>query len=160
MSAIASFYRIPVSAIAGLRLAALPQKKLFGGTRDVFYTYLTQNGQIAAAYNWSGYVFGTLLPYLHEHHQIDLAHSEHDDLSAFLTEVRGASCFILTGAHKNQYLLKLSGEFSQDELRDYCNEFNGSNEAYAGEPMLDGIRCLRESLTRLDDQSIILLVIG
>ncbi len=46
------------------------------------------------------------------------------------------------------------------ELRDYCNKFNGSSEADAGNPMLEGIRAIHDSLRQLDDDSVILLHIG
>ncbi len=45
-------------------------------------------------------------------------------------------------------------------MRDYCNKFNGSSEADAGKPMLDGIRAIHDSLRQLDDDSVILLHIG
>ena len=56
MSAIASFTKLPKSALEGLREA------LASGTD---YDYLRANGREVAEYRWSGYVLATLLPYLH-----------------------------------------------------------------------------------------------
>ena len=72
MSAIASFIKLPKTAIEGLRQVALPRKRLFGTPRDSYLDYLQQHGQEVADYQWSGFVLGTLLPYLEEQHQITL----------------------------------------------------------------------------------------
>src|SRR5262245_5362995 len=112
MSAIASFIKLPTSALDGLRDAAAPKKRLFGAPRDTFNDYLSEHGREVASYPWSGYVLATVLPYLHEQHQIDLMRSEHDGLSEYLSESRSASIFIFTQAHRNAYADKLGGEFS------------------------------------------------
>ncbi len=85
MSAIASFTKLPKSALEGLRKAAT------GGTD---YDYLSTNGRAVAEYRWSGYVLATLLPYLEEKHQIDPMKS--DELAAFLINTTGATHFIFT----------------------------------------------------------------
>jgi hypothetical protein len=161
MSAIASFIRIPKAAIEGLRLAASPPKKrLFGSARDTYWDYLRQNGEEVAHYPWSGWAFNPLLVYLHEREQIDLEHSAYDELAAFLTQARGVSHCILTNEHKKAYLARLEAPFSEETLRDFCNEFDGTHEGEAGQPMLDGIRCLRVCLNALDDESVIVFIIG
>jgi len=109
---------------------------------------------------WSGWVFGPLLVYLLEREQIDLEHSAYDELSEFLTKARGVSHCILTKEHRQAYLAKLEAPFSEEKLRDYYNEFSGTQEAQVGEPMLDGIRCLRECLNALDGESVVVLIIG
>jgi hypothetical protein len=83
MSAIASFIRLPKSAIPGVRDAAIPKKSLFGGTKDTFHDFLRKHGRAVASYEWSGYVIATLLPFLKKH-SIDLMKSENDDLSRYL----------------------------------------------------------------------------
>ena len=160
MSAIASFIQLPKSAIEGLREAAIPKKKLFGRTVDGYWEYLKRNERASFDYQWSGYVVAVLLPYLQELHQIDLMHSEDEELSNFLTKARSSTHFILNETHKKAYLAKLSGEFSKEEMNDYYNEFNGVNQSEVGGPMLDGIECLRKCLSSLDDQSIVLLMVG
>ena len=85
MSAIASFTKLPNSALEGLRKAAA------GGTD---YHYLSTNGCAVAEYRRSGYVLASLLPYLEEKHQIDLMKS--DELAAFLTNTTGATHCIFT----------------------------------------------------------------
>lgn len=160
MSAIAEFIRLPKTALEGLRSSATTKRKLFGGTSNNFPEYLRKHGKEEAEYRWSGWVFSTLLAYLDEQHQIDLTHSELDDLAGFLNDSVGPSNFFLTYSHRQAYLSKLEGEFSEDALRDYFNEFNEANESEIGEPMLDGIRAVRECLSKLDDQSVVLFHIG
>src|SRR5215510_2482562 len=158
MSAIASFIQLPSSALVGLRTAAVPKKTFFGSTRDKYDEYLQENGQPVAEYPWSGYVLATLLMYL-DGRGIGLMDSEHDELSAFLTKTRDATHFVFTHDQKLAYLDKLSGPFSEDELRDYYNEFNGAAEPDAGKPMLDGITAFRESLAAIEKDSVVLFSI-
>jgi hypothetical protein len=159
MSAIASFIKLPTTALDGLREAAVPKKRLFGAARDTYQDYLRQHGKEVADYKWSGYVLATLLVCLQEEHQIDLMKSEFDELSTFLSKSRGATCFIFTDAHRRAFLPKLDGEFSEQALCDYYNEFNGSTETEAGKPMLDGVRAFRQSVSTLDEGSVILFSI-
>jgi hypothetical protein len=151
MSAIASFVQIPKTALARLRQAA---------TQSNFHGFLEQHGEEAANYEWSGYVFGTLLVYLKDQHQIDLMKSEFEELSKFLCKALGVSLFIFTEAHKRAYLARLSEEFSEQGLRDYYNEFNATADSEAGKPMLDGIRWLRQSLSALGQDSVIIFSVG
>jgi hypothetical protein len=158
MSAIASFTQLPTSALAGLRTAAVPKKTFFGSTKDGYDRYLAQNGRPVADYPWSGYVLATLLTYLEER-GIDLMHSEHDELSTFLTTTRHATHFVFTDTHRSAYLDQLSKSFSEEELRDYFNEFNASDEPDAGKPMLDGIAAFRDSVASVDKDSVVLFAI-
>lgn len=96
MSAIASFVKLPKTALEGLRQVAVPKKRLFGTPRDRYLDYLQQHGQQVADYQWSGFVLATLLPYLEEQHQITLMDSEYDELGNFLTDSRKATHFIFT----------------------------------------------------------------
>jgi hypothetical protein len=153
MSAIASFIKIPSSSLGRLREAA-------DGAGDD-YNALLAEGVAVAEYSGSGYVLGTVLPYLKEQHQIDLMHSEHADLGKLLTESTGATHFILTPAQRAAYLDKLGPAlFSETEMRDYFNEFYETNENDVGKTMLDGIAAFRQSLSQLDDASIIVFVIA
>jgi hypothetical protein len=161
MSAIAMFIRVPKTALEGLRLAATPEKRtLWKGARDGYWDYLQRNGQSVAEYEWSGDVFSTLLPYLEERHQIDLTHSGFEELATFLSRTRGADHLILTDELRNTYLAALANPFSEEELRDYYNEFTGTADEEAAKPMLDGIRCLRDSLMAVDDASVVVFIIS
>ena len=159
MSAIASFIKLPKTALDGLRQAAVPKKRLFGAPRDTYHDYLRLHGQEVADYKWSGYVLVTLLVCLQKQHQIDLMKSEFDELSTFLSKSRGATCFILTDAHKRAFLPKLDGQFSEQKLCDYYNQSNGSAETEAGKPMLDGVRAFRQSVSTLDESSVVVFSI-
>ena len=146
MSAIADFIRLPASTVEQLR--------------SNYDQTVAQHGQPAASYDWSGYVLATLLPYLDEH-GIKLMDSPYDALTTHLSQSRGATIFIFTSAHKDAYHDTLSPSlFSSDELRDYFNEFNATNEAEIGPAMLDGITAIHQSLASLDAGSVILLSIG
>ena len=147
MSAIASFIKLPKSALEGLR------KAVASGTD---YDYLRANGREVADYQWSGYVLATLLPYLQEKHQIDLMKAEYDDIAGLLTNATDAAHFIFTPSQSLAFLKRLDPAlFSQDEMRDYFNAFNETNEHEIGRAMLDGIAAFRESLGQLDEGSVI-----
>jgi hypothetical protein len=152
MSAIALFIKIPKAALEGLRKSAT------GGSP---YEYLKLNGHEVSDYRWSGDVLVTLLPYLEEKFQIDLMKSEYGDISNLLTNATDATHFIFTPAHKKAFLDRLEPAlFSEDEMRQYFNEFNATNEREIGKAMLDGISCVRESLGQIDDDSVVVFVIG
>jgi len=160
MSAIASFIKLPKTALAGLRDVAVPKRRIFGGPRDDYPNYLRNHGLPTARYEWAGSILGTLLPYLGGQ-QIVLMSSEHDELAEYLTKSRQATRFILTDSHRQAFLERLKPEsFSKQELGDYYNEFNETHEPEAGGPMLDGIRALHTSLSAVDKDSVILLSIG
>jgi hypothetical protein len=161
MSAITSFILIPKSTIAGLRDAATPKKSFFGGLKDGYQDFLKKHGREVASYEWSGYLMATLLCYLKQEAKIDLMISEQDELSTFLTKTRGATHFIFTFAQKNEYLTKTVPEsFSEEQLRDYYNKFNGANETAVGKPLLDGIQAIQKSLHQLEECSVVILCIG
>jgi hypothetical protein len=152
MSAIASFIKLPKSALEGLREAAA------NGTDD---DYLSENGREVVDYGWSGYVLATLLPSLEEKHQIDLMKSEYDELGTSLTDATGATHFVFTPDHRVAFLNRLEpGLFSEAELRQYFNEFNATNEQEIGRAMLDGIVALRDTLKQIDDSSVVVFKIN
>jgi len=146
MSTVAEFIRLAATAVEQL-------------STDYDST-VQQHGLAAARFNWSGYVLATLLPYLEEH-GIDLMQSPYEALTTQLSRTRGATIFIFTPAHKSAYSDRLSpAQFSADDLRDYFNEFNETDEAEIGQAMLDGITSIRQSLAGLDADSVILFSIG
>jgi hypothetical protein len=65
------------------------------------------NGREVAEYQWSGYVFGTLLPNLQEKHQIDLMKAEYDYIADLLTKPTGATHFIFTPSQSLAFLNRL-----------------------------------------------------
>src|ERR1700677_3503603 len=159
MSAIASFIKLPISYIPGLQEAAVPSRVL-GVSQDNYHNYLDEQREEVADYSWSGYLLATVLVYLEQHHEIYLMKSEFDELSAFLTSVRGNTTSIFTEAHKRTYLAELNGDFSESELCTFYNEFNDTSETEIGTPLLEGIRALAESLNQLDETSVIVFAIG
>src|SRR5688572_21589895 len=124
MSAIATFTKLPKAALDGLREAAVPKKRLLRAPRDDYHDYLRHHGRSIVEYDWSGHTLATLLPYLEEEHQIDLMKSEYNELSTLLTQSRSATHFVFTDAHKQAYVTKLDGQFTEEKLRSYFNEFN------------------------------------
>jgi hypothetical protein len=150
-SAVASLIKLPKPALRGLGDVARPF------ATDFFPEYIRVNGQQVAEYPWPALMLVTLLPYLHEKHQITLVKSEHDPLAAKISEGRKAPHFIFTDAHRKAFLAKLDGQFPEDPMRDYFVEYNGVDDPAAGKKMVDGIRALRQSLGALDRNSVILL---
>ena len=156
MSGTATFIKMPITELDGLRTAATPKRSFFGKPKDSFHDFLSEHGENVADYKWSGYVLATLLPYLEQRQKINLMKSEYDDLSSFLSHIRKATYFIFTNAHKQSYIGKLSEGFSESELSDFYNEFNATNEPESGKPMVDGIRALYLSLAAVDENSVVI----
>lgn len=160
MSGIASFIKLPTSSLTKPGNAAVPKKSWFGGSRDNYHEFLRTNGREVVEYHWSGWVFGTLLSYLEERHHIDLMKSEYEPLAKALTSARGGSHFIFSSDLKTKYFGPLDSlTVSEEELRDYYNEFNETSEPEAGKPMLDGVKALRDALAHVDDSSVVLFAI-
>ena len=104
---------------------------------------------------------GYLLPYLEEKHQIDLMKSEYNELAAFLTNTTGATHFIFTPGQRTAFLNRLEPKsFSEEEVRQYFNEFNATNEQEIGRAMLDGVNALHESLGQIEDSSVVVFSIA
>lgn len=146
MSAIAEFIRLPTSSVEQLRFT---------------YDDTMESGEPVAEYDYSGYVLGTLLPFL-DNRDIKLGRSLYNSLINELSEERGISLFILTPAHRNAYLARLSPEqFSVAELQAFYNRFNSCAEGpEVGEAMLAGVVAFRESLASLNDDSVVVCTIG
>ncbi|HSY19292.1 MAG TPA: hypothetical protein VK815_13195 [Candidatus Acidoferrales bacterium] len=158
-SAVASLIKLPKLAVRGLSNVAL-LSGLNAGPNDLYPEYMRVNGQRVAEYPWPGIVLVTLLSYLREKHQITLMKSEHDKVSRLITEKRKVPQFIFTDAHRRAFLAKLDGQFPEPEMRDYFRQYNEVDDPEAGRKMLDGIRALRQSLSTLDENSVILFSIG
>jgi hypothetical protein len=155
MSAIADFTLLDISLLDALKEAAVSKKRFLRAPIDAFFDFLKSNGKPLAEYRWSGYVFGTLLPYLEEQ-GIDLMSSEYDELSTFLTDSRGVTYFLLTNAHKDSYLAKLDlGNFDKEQLRNFYEQFNEEEDEEAGQYMLDAIAVLHQNLESLEKGKII-----
>ena len=81
--------------------------------------------------------------------------AEYDDIADLLTNATGAAHFIFTPSQSLAFLNRLAPAlFSQDEMRDYFNAFNETNEQEIGRAM-HGIAAFRESLRQLDEGSVI-----
>jgi hypothetical protein len=160
MSPIAVSFLVPKPALEGLRQVAVPKTSWFAPPKDTYWDYLKQNGRPVADYPWSGYVLGTVLDWLEEKHQIDLMTSSEDELSNFLNTARGATHYVLPVEHRTAYLDRLDpSAFSAEEFRRYYNEFHGTDERDLGTSMEDGIGVLRQALTSVDGDSLVLLII-
>jgi hypothetical protein len=153
MSSIASATLLRKLDLGGLAEAAT-------GKRTSYAEFVGEHGRALDDYPWSGYVLTTLLCYLDELRNVKLMKSEFDTLSKLLTTEQRATHLILTDQHQ-QWVPTLSPEnFSENELRDYFNEFNETSEAEVGRPMLEGIVFLRDTLVELDAESVVVLRIG
>lgn len=159
MAAVAEFYKLDKSRIPELRESARRRRRLFRSAEDRYFSFLEESAERLKSYDWSGYVYATLLPYLDERN-ITLMSSEFDDLGAELTELRESTHFILTAEHKNNHLAELdSALFNKEELAKYFEEFNGETWPDAGDAMLNAISVLRDNLEQVDDGSIVIFAI-
>ena len=151
---------MPKSALGGLRIAAVPQKRFFGGTRDGYHDYLGSHGHEVAQYGWSGYVLATLVRYLDEQ-GIDLLHSGHDQVASTIAQTREGSVFVLTSDHRERYLARLDpSAFDGAALRRYYEEFNEPAAEGVDYAMLDGIAFFRDTLAPLQSTIVAVFIIG
>ena len=87
--------------------------------------------------------------------------SDYDELADFLTDLTGTTHFILTPTQRAAFGNRLEPKlFSEDEMRQYFNEFNATNEKEIGRAMLDGVSALEKCLSQIDDDSVVILTIG
>jgi len=155
MSLIAEFKKMPISKFEEWCLAVAIEG-MAGDTND----FLQAHAKPLTEYDGSGYVYSTLLEYLAES-GIDLEESEYAALASELTEEHYPLCTVLTNEHKLTYLNKLDLEnFDENELKNYYNEFNGTDEDEAGSFMSEAIRVLQFNLREADETSVVLLTLS
>jgi hypothetical protein len=110
-------------------------------------------------FDWSGYYFAVLLPYLDEK-DVPLMDSEFDAAASAIGEAQEAVSFIFTPAHK-AYLEQLRPDVhSEDELRRFFEEFNEYEDPDAGRAMQAALAGLHRHIGDLDDSSVLLLTVG
>lgn len=157
MSAIAEFYKIEISKLNELKEAATAQGKPQGEAEDSYFDFLDEKAEKLKEYDWSGYIYATLLPYLDEN-GIAILDSEYNDIAMYLSEAKDCTHIILTNSHKVDYLDKLLPSlFNTEELAAFYNEFNADDDDESGEAMLNAIEVLYENLQKVDNDHIILL---
>ena len=159
MSQLAQFFVVDGDRLPLLVEAAKPKRKLFGKAKDTFPETFEATARELDGFDWSGYYFGVLLPYLDEQ-GVPLMDSEHDQAASALGDAQEATTFIFTPAHKS-YLSRLDPEaHSEEALRRYFEEFNEYEDPEAGRAMRDALAALRRHIGGLDDASVLLLTIG
>lgn len=145
----------------GLKDAAIPKRRFLRGLHDNYHSYIHKEGSNVAEFNWNGYLIANLLCYLQERREIDMMHSEFDELASFLGEERKISAFFITTTHKSLYFDMLQPDsFSTSDLTEYYNNFNDASETNIGNGLLDGIKAIRASMLQLDEASVVLLTIS
>ncbi|MGC4815170.1 hypothetical protein ACLQ29_32050 [Micromonospora sp. DT228] len=151
MSAIASLTVVGRDSVPELaRLARISSSSL--------RSYLAEHGREARQeYGWSGYCMLYLLTYLDER-GIDLQASEFDAESDAITSAHGYTVLITSG--HQQLLDQLDpAAHRTEELAAYFAEMGMDFEesAVAGR---DGLRLLRDSISELRDDQVLLLHLG
>lgn len=113
-------------------------------------------------FEWSGYVFASLLMFLKDQKEIDLFSSEFESLSDWISEKRSASVMIFTLKHKNAYLEKLRFEnFNESELISFNKEFSEDESPELVIAEIDGIKAIYNSLKELKNENeVVVLTIG
>ena len=157
MSTIADFRMIEKIKLQALRESASPKKGFFGRIKDNYFTFLDQNSMKLIEYKGSGYLYATLLVYLEEN-GIDLMDSDQNELAAYISEERESTFFIFTEEHKVKYMDKLNPpNFNEEELEQYYNDFNGTDEDGIGKELINGIAILQKNIKQIKENSVILL---
>ncbi|MEJ8302750.1 hypothetical protein [Saccharibacillus sacchari] len=155
MSLIAEFKKMPIAKFEEWSLAVAIE----GMTEDT-NAFLQAHAKPLTEYDGSGYVYSTLLEYLAEK-GIDLEESEYALLASEMTDKYYDLCTVLTNEHKSAYLGRLNlTDFDEDELRDYYNELNDTEEKQAGSFMLEAIRVLQFNLREADETTVVLLTLS
>lgn len=151
LSATASLTLVPRSSVSELaRLARTSSSSL--------RSYLTEHGRKPQEeYDWSGYCMLHVLSYL-EDRDVDLEHSEFDAESAAINKVDDLTVLI-TPTHK-RFLDQLDpAAHRAEELAAHFEEM-GLDFEESGMAGLDGLRLLRDSISELRDEQVLLLHIG
>ncbi|MEU8285548.1 hypothetical protein AB0C01_14550 [Micromonospora sp. NPDC048905] len=151
MSAITSLTVVPRDSVTELaRLAATSSSSL--------HSYLAEHGGPARQeYDWSGYCMLYVLTYLEER-GVDLQQSEFDAESNAINSVLGFTVLI-TPAHR-QFLDQLDpGRHRAEELTAHFDEM-GMEFEESGTAGLDGLTLLRDSISDLGDDQVLLLHLG
>ncbi|MBK7875397.1 MAG: hypothetical protein IPJ77_06545 [Planctomycetes bacterium] len=152
MSAAVTFTLLPIDRLEAACAAAE------AGTLALF---LKREGKTAAQFAGDGGIYGAVFAYLDEERGINVSSSEHDELTARLSEATNGSCYLLTADHRAAHYDALDpARIPKDELQEYYEEYNESDEPGAGGKMWSAIRALRESLSRVDATRVTLLAIG
>jgi hypothetical protein len=159
VSLLAEFLVVRRDHLPGLVEAARPKRRLFGKAKSTFPETLQASGREVDGFEWSGYYFGVLLPYLDEK-GVPLMDSEFNEAASALSEAQDATTFIFTPAHKS-LLPQLDPEaHDEDELRRYFEAFNEYEDPEAGRAMRDALAALRRHIGELDESSVLLLTVG
>jgi len=152
MSVAARFTLLPIARLEAACTAA---------ESGALAAFTKSEGKSAAPFAGDGTIFGIVFAYLDEVHGVNLSSSEHDDVTARIADATGSSCFVLTLDHRNAHYDALDpAHYSKPELQEFHEEFNESEEPGAGAAMWNAIRALRESMSRLDEARVTLLVIA
>jgi len=165
MSAIADFRIIKTDKLDSLKESAeiKIKKGFFKKTViDNYWNFLNENSSKLKNFEWSGYIFGSLLIYLQENKGIDLLTSEFDSITNWISEKRNASVMIFTINHKKSYFEKLELEnFNEAELIEFNKEFSEDDSPELAKAEMDGIKAIQNSLSELKDENeVVLLTIG
>ncbi|WP_433126327.1 hypothetical protein ACQPWW_26725 [Micromonospora sp. CA-240977] len=151
MSAIASLTVVPRDSVTELaRLAATSSSSL--------RSYLAEHGGTARQeYDWSGYCLLYVLTYLEER-GVDLQQSEFDAESDAINSALGLTVLI-TPAHR-RFLDQLDpAGHRAEELTAHFDEM-GMDFEESGTAGLDGLTLLRDSISDLHDDQVLLLHLG
>jgi hypothetical protein len=160
VAAVGEAFVLDEASLAVVRDAAAPRERRLRSTVDEFWDVLERESTSQLSYRWSGYVLATLLAYLDEK-GIRLMHSGYDETSTYLSLTRSGTIFVLTPEQRDLYFERLDPEsFDGDDLRRYYEEFTETDAEGVEEPMLGGVRFLRDTLGALGGSTVAVLVLA
>jgi hypothetical protein len=151
-----------VSAIASLTLvhrdSITELARLARASASSFHSYLAEHGSRARQeYDWSGYCMLYVLTYLEER-GIDLERSEFHAESEAINSAYGLTVLITPAPARLLHQLDPAGHRAE-ELAAHFEEM-GMGFEESGTAGLDGLRLLRDSISALGDDQVLLLHIG
>jgi hypothetical protein len=163
MSAIASFYVVPVERLTDIVAAATPVPGgWFRPARDNFWDVLRGSGRALEAFGWSGWAFNTLDLYLDSRHHFMSDKYGDAAASAALSKARGSFWQVLPAAAAAELLARLDPiELEPGDLTAFIAEEHGPAEAAEGaEATRAALRTLKSWLSEIPAGAAGLLSIG
>ncbi|HJU39078.1 MAG TPA: hypothetical protein VJ724_05855 [Tahibacter sp.] len=158
MSQIAEFRCVPETVVVELlSLASGP-----GGddaARDAFADMQDDLGEDLLDLAWSGYVVIVLFEYLREKHGFDFERIDAHPLAQVLSA--DGYCAVVEPGEAAALAAKFDETpLDEAELRDFANDFSGTNERDAGKGLLDAARAFAAALARIPAGHVGVLGVG
>jgi len=160
MSSIASFYIITKDKVETVKSSIKPPKGLFKSV-DTFQKTLEEVSIKCENYSDTGYDIGAIIPYL-DLIGCSIGQSDYLEIAKKIVDERGITAITINEDDKE--LMNSHSEvidkIDEKELKIYYSELYGIEDAKSGKRMKNGIRQIFDLVKSINDQKILLILIG